>query len=164
MFNLNALKKISLSLILVFWLVPFSAFPLFAEEDEDLDQSTKDRKQQEKEQKKKDKKFNEEKVYRFMVDRSVLTLPLFMISLYVQGQLVEGKLRVAIQTKNSAARKLLDNEKLTIKGIVYPLALRMWEDGRPTNEDIRNFKIDCKSQLQQRYDELIQDVFIESIL
>ena len=99
-----------------------------------------------------------------MVDRSVLTLPLFMISLYVQGQLVEGKLRVAIQTKNSAARKLLDNEKLTIKGIVYPLALRMWEDGRPTNEDIRNFKIDCKSQLQQRYDELIQDVFIESIL
>ena len=49
-----------------------------AEEKED-DELTQERKAKEKEQKKRDKKFNEEKVYKFMVGRDVLPLPMFYI-------------------------------------------------------------------------------------
>lgn len=133
-------------------------------EEEELDDLAKERLEKEKEQKKRDKQFNEEKLYKFMVGRDVLTLPLFYISLYVKGKLVEGKLRVAIQTKSPAARRSLNPEKMAIKGIIYPLAVRMWEKGRPTSEDIRNFKIDAKAQLKIRYEELVKEVYIESIL
>jgi len=159
-------------LLLVLLAFSFSSVPpvnqLSAEEKEEEEEEEDDlaieRKEKEKEQKKRDKKFNEEKVYKFMVGRDVLTLPLFYISLYVKGQLVEGKLRVAIQTSGAAARRSLNPEKMAIKGIIYPLAVRMWEKGRPTSEDIRNFKIDAKAQLKLRYEDLVKEVYIESIL
>ena len=47
------------------------------EEEEELDDLAKERLEKEKEQKKRDKQFNEEKLYKFMVGRDVLTLPLF---------------------------------------------------------------------------------------
>ena len=99
-----------------------------------------------------------------MVGRDVLTLPLFYVSLYVKGRLVEGKLRVAIQTSSPAATRSLNVEKMALKGIIYPLAIRMWEKGRPTTNDIRNFKVDATKQLKIRYGDLIKEVFIESIL
>ena len=141
--------------------------PSMAAENDDRqeeDQLTKDRNAKEKAQKKRDKEFNEEKVYKFMVGRDVLTLPLFYVSLYVKGRLVEGKLRVAIQTSSPAATRSLNVEKMALKGIIYPLAIRMWEKGRPTTDDIINFKVDATKQLKIRYDDLIKEVFIESIL
>ena len=139
--------------------IPFS----MAEEKED-DELTQERKAKEKEQKKRDKKFNEEKVYKFMVGRDVLPLPMFYISLYVNGRLVEGKLRVAVQTSSPAARRSLNVEKNALRGIIYPLAIRMWENGRPSTEDIRDFKAEATSQLKTRFDDLVKEVFIESIL
>ncbi|MDG2286932.1 MAG: hypothetical protein P8N43_15615 [Alphaproteobacteria bacterium] len=130
-----------------------------AEDEEDLDQSTKDRKLKEKEQKKKDKKFNDDRVYRFMVGPDTLPIGPF---LYVRGQLVEGRLRIAIQAQNRQAKTTLEGEKWAINGIVYPLALRMWENGRPSTEDVLNFKTDTKTLLQRRYSEQVKDVFIES--
>lgn len=147
----------------------FLASPLVApawaqSDDEEQDQSTKDRKQKEKEQKKKDKRFNDDRLYRFMVGPDVLPVGPYTISLYVRGQLVEGKLRIATQAKDTQAKALLEGEKWVINGIVYPLALRMWENGRPTTEDIRNFKSDSKAQLQRRFAEQVKEVFIESIM
>ena len=89
------------------------------EEEEELDDLAKERLEKEKEQKKRDKQFNEEKLYKFMVGRDVLTLPLFYISLYVRGKLVEGKLR-SYSNKSPAARRSLNPEN-AIKGIIYPL-------------------------------------------
>jgi flagellar basal body-associated protein FliL len=158
-----------LKILLIVMAAAFSA-PIFAttvlaaEDEEDQDQSTKDRKQKEKEQKKKDKKFNDDRIYRFMVGPDVLPVGPFTISLYVRGQLVEGKLRVAIQARDNQAKSDLESDKWIIQGIVYPLALRMWENGRPTTEDIRNFKTDAKTQLARRFDEKIKEVFIESIM
>ncbi|MDA0341204.1 MAG: hypothetical protein O3B74_06355 [Proteobacteria bacterium] len=139
--------------------------PVYAASDqEEVDESTKDRKLKEKEQKKRDKKFNDDRLYRYMIGPDVLSVGPFTISLYVRGQLVEGRLRIAIQAKDRQAKSALENEKWAINGIVYPLALRMWENGRPKTEDIRNFKIDSRTQLQRRYRELVTDVFIESIM
>ena len=52
----------------------------------------------------------------------------------------------------------------SLRGIIYPLAIRMWENGRPTTEDIRNFKAEATAQLKTRFDDLVKEVFIESIL
>ena len=156
------LRILAVALVTSF-MVPAASLPVHAQ-DEDVDQSTKDRRAKEKEQRKSDKKFNEDKIYRFMVGPDVLPVGPYTISLYVRGQLVEGKLKIAILAKDSTAKNTLEGEKWAINGIVYPLALRMWENGRPTTEDIRNFKIDTKSQLQRRYDELIKEVFIVSIM
>jgi flagellar basal body-associated protein FliL len=163
---MTRLFKILLIVFAVALITPNTIGPAYAasDDDEDLDQSTKDRKLKEKEQKKKDKKFNDNRLYRFMVGPNVLSVGPFTISLYVRGQLVEGKLRIAILAKDTQAKSALEGEKWTINGIVYPLALRMWENGRPTTEDILNFKSDIKSQLQRRYTEQIEDVFIESIM
>ncbi len=133
-------------------------------DDEEVDASTKERQLKEKEQKKRDKKFNDDRLFRFMVGPSVLPVGPFTISLYVRGKLVEGKLRVAIQASDPNAKNVLEDEKWAINGIIYPLAVRMWEDGRPSTEDIINFKADSKKRLKRRFDELIEDVFIESIM
>jgi hypothetical protein len=158
------LKILSVVVLASFCAPAFVGPVLAATDEEDLDQSTKDRKQKEKEQKKKDKKFNDDRIYRFMVGPDVLPVGPFTISLYVRGQLVEGKLRIAIQAKDNQAKANLEGQKWVINGIIYPLALRMWENGRPTTEDIRNFKSDSKTQLQRRFAEQIKDVFIESIM
>lgn len=135
-----------------------------SDDDEGLNQSAKDRKPNEKEEKEKPKKFNENRLYRFMVGPDVLPVGPFRISLYVRGQLVVGNVRIAIQAKDPRAKSALEGEKHTIKGMVYLLALRMWENGRPTTEDILNFKSNVKSQLQKRYLKQVKDVFIVSIM
>ena len=114
-------KYFLLLLLFGFHLSTSVSFSL-AEEKED-DELTQEMKAKEKEQKKRDKKFNEEKVYKFMVGRDVLPLPMFYISLYVNGRLVEGKLRVAVQTSSPAARRSLNVDKNAMRGINYPLAI-----------------------------------------
>lgn len=162
---MTRILKILLVAISVSLCAPAFVAPVWAAEDEeDMDESTKDRKQKEKEQKKKDKKFNDDRMYRYMVGPDVLPVGPFTISLYVRGQLVEGKLRVAIQAKDNQAKSALEGEKWVINGIIYPLALRMWENGRPTTEDIRSFKADSTIQLQRRFAEQVKEVFIESIM
>jgi len=159
------MKDLAIVILASIFLAAPLAAPAWAQSDDaDQDQSTKDRKQKEKDQKKKDKKFNEDRIYRFMVGPNILPVGPYTISLYVRGQLVEGKLRVAIQAKDTQAKATLEGNKRVINGIVYPLALRMWENGRPTTEDIRNFKSDSKTQLQRRFAEQVEEVYIESIM
>src|SRR3546814_8732070 len=50
---------------------------------------------------------------------------------------------------------------MAVNGIVYPLAVRLFEQGRPSMEQIRAFKDDTRAQLSARYPDLIDDVFIE---
>jgi hypothetical protein len=137
---------------------------LAASGDDEQEQSTQERKLKEKEQRKKDKKFNDDRLYRFMVGPNILPVGPYTISFYLRGQLVVGKLKIAIQAKDPQAKSILKREKWVINGIVYPLALRMWENGRPTTEDIRNFKLDSKNQLKRRFAEQVEEVFIESIM
>lgn len=126
--------------------------------------STQERKAEEKAQAKRDKKFNREVMYRHVIGPNVLAIGPFSISLFVRGQPVEGKLRVAIQATSPTAKQSLEGDKWAVNGVVYPLAVRMFEQGRPSKDAIRTFKNDAREQLSQRYPDLIEDVFIESIL
>ncbi|NQW10993.1 MAG: hypothetical protein HQ481_14080 [Alphaproteobacteria bacterium] len=126
--------------------------------------STKDRKEQEKDQKKKDKKFNREILYRQAVGPNVLPLGPFTISLFVKGQPYETRIRVAVQAKSTEAKLALENDKWALNGIVYPLAVRLFENGRPNNDEIRAFKEDTYDQLSARYPNQIEEVFLESLI
>ena len=126
--------------------------------------STTDRKAAEKTQKKKDKEFNREILYRHSIGPKVLALGPYSISLFVRGQPLEARLRVAVQTSSEQARVQLEAQKMAMNGIVYPLAVRMFEGGRPSSEQIRAFKDDTRAQLAERYPNLIEEVFIESLI
>jgi hypothetical protein len=126
--------------------------------------STTERKQAEKQQKKKDKEFNRDIEYRRMIGPKVLALGPYSISLFVRGQPLEARLRVAVQMTTEQARVQLEAQKMAVNGIVYPLAVRLFEQGRPTTDQIRAFKDDTRTQLLQRYPDMIDEVFIESMI
>lgn len=125
--------------------------------------STEDRKIQEKQQRKKDKEFNREIQYRRVVGPKVLALGPYTVSLFVQGQPMEGRVRVAVQALTIPAKQQLEAQKWAVSGIVYPLTVRMFEQGRPTPKDIEAFKSSARDLLMRRYPDLIDDVFIESM-
>jgi hypothetical protein len=127
-------------------------------------ESTTERKQAEKQQKKKDKEFNRDILYRHAVGPRVLALGPYSISLFVRGQPVEGRLRVAVQMTSEQAKLTLEGQKMAVNGIVYPLAVRLFEQGRPSTAQIRTFKEDTRTQLLARYPDMIEDVFIESLI
>lgn len=126
--------------------------------------STTERKQAEKSQRKKDKEFNREILYRHAIGPKVLTLGPYSISLFVKGQPLEARLRVAVQTTNEQAKTTLEGQKMAVNGMVYPLAVRLFEHGRPNSEQIRAFKEDTRALLLQRYPDMIDEVYIESMI
>lgn len=127
-------------------------------------ESTKDRKEQEKVQEKKDKEFNREIQFRRVIGPKVLALGPYSVSLFVQGQPVEGRVRVAVQANSVSDKTTMDGQKWAINGIIYPLAVRMFESGRPTPTAIRDFKGSAYELLSKRYPGMVDEVFIESLI
>lgn len=126
--------------------------------------STKDRKEKEKERAKQHKEFNREIQYRRVVGPKVLPIGPFAISLFVNGQPMEARIRVAIQAVSEQAKATLDGQKWAVNGIVYPLAVRLFENGRPDREQIELFKMEAQTQLSERYPDMVEGVFIESLI
>ncbi|MEQ8585062.1 MAG: hypothetical protein RLO01_13655 [Thalassobaculaceae bacterium] len=126
--------------------------------------STRERKEEEKETRKAHKQFNREIQYRRVVGPRVLPIGPFSISVFVNGQPLEARIRVAIQAATEQAKATLDGQKWAINGIVYPLAVRLYEKGRPNREQIELFKMEAQTQLSARYPEMIDEVFIESLI
>ena len=71
---------------------------------------------------------------------------------------------MAVQATSELARNQLDAEKNAVNGIVYPLAVRLFEQGRPSKEQLRIFKEDTRDKLAERYPTLVDEVFIESMI
>jgi hypothetical protein len=159
----NLLRVASILVVSALVLVPIGAAfvsPAHASEAE----STKDRKEQDKVQKKKDKEFNREIQFRQVIGPKVLALGPYSVSLFVQGQPVEGRVRVAVQAKSVSDKTTMDAQKWAINGIIYPLAVRMFESGRPTPSSIRDFKGSAYELLSKRYPGMVDEVFIESLI
>lgn len=126
--------------------------------------STKERKEEQKQRDKEHKQFNREIQYRRVVGPNVLPIGPFSISVFVNGQPLEARIRVAIEAKDVQAKTTLDAQKWAVNGIVYPLAVRLYENGRPNREQIELFKMEAQTQLSERYPDLVQAVYIESLI
>lgn len=123
-----------------------------------------DRAKKDKAQEKKDKEFNRDIQYRHVIGPDVLPLGPFTVSLYVNGRLTEHRIRVALQTTDQEKKTLLENAKTQLLGIVYPLCLRLFENGRPSTSDILLFKADVEKNVTSRFKDSLKGVFIESVL
>lgn len=139
--------------------VPILSAPALAETD-----STKERKEEQKQRDKEHKQFNREIQYRRVVGPNILPIGPFSISVFVQGQPLEARLRVAIEAKDVQAKTTLDAQKWAVNGIVYPLAVKLYENGRPNREQIELFKMEAQTQLSERYPDMVQAVYIESLI
>ena len=138
---------------------PMLSAPALAETE-----STKERKEEQKQRDKEHKQFNREIQYRRVIGPNVLPIGPFSISVFVQGQPLEARLRVAIEAKDLQAKTALDAQKWAVNGIVYPLAVKLYEQGRPNREQIELFKAEAQTQLSARYPDMVQAVYIESLI
>lgn len=138
---------------------PILSAPVLAETS-----STTERKEEQKQRDKEHKQFNREIQYRRVIGPNVLAIGPFSISVFVKGQPLEARLRVAIEAKDVQAKTALDAQKWAVNGIVYPLAVKLYEQGRPDREQIELFKMEAQTQLSQRYPDMVQAVYIESLI
>lgn len=150
-------------LLAMVFAMPVAVMPSGAVAQEETS-STRERKEEEKARRKEHKQFNREIQYRRVVGPRVLPIGPFSISLFVNGQPLEARIRVAIQAVTEQAKATLDGQKWAVNGIVYPLAVRLYENGRPTREQIELFKMEAQTQLSARYPDMIEEVFIESLI
>lgn len=123
-----------------------------------------ERQQKDKAQRKKDKAFNRDISYRHTIGPDVLPLGPFTISLYIDGRLTEHRLRVALQAIDTTKKTELENAKTQLYGIVYPLCLKLFENGRPSSSDVLAFKAQVQKNVSTRFKDSLKEVFIESIL
>lgn len=155
------MTRISLAAVLLALVVggaPMLTAPASAETS-----STKERKEEQKQRDKEHKQFNREIQYRRVVGPNVLPIGPFSISVFVKGQPLEARIRVAIEAADVQAKTALDAQKWAVNGIVYPLAVKLYEHGRPNREQIELFKAEAQTQLSERYPDAIQGVYIESL-
>ncbi|WP_028794153.1 hypothetical protein [Thalassobaculum salexigens] len=138
---------------------PILSAPVLAETS-----STKERKEEQKQRDKEHKQFNREIQYRRVVGPNVLPIGPFSISVFVKGQPLEARLRVAIEAKDVQAKTALDAQKWAVNGIVYPLAVKLYEQGRPNRDQIELFKMEAQTQLSERYPDMVEAVYIESLI
>ena len=120
--------------------------------------------QKEKDQREKNKEFNRDIIYQNAVGPDVLPLGPFTISLYVDGLLIEHRVKVALQAVNTAKKDELEEAKTLLFGIVYPLCLKLFENGRPSSSDILAFKAQVRKNVSNRFKGALKDVYIASVL
>ncbi|MEO9904167.1 hypothetical protein [Nisaea sp.] len=123
-----------------------------------------ERAQRDKDQRKKDKKFNRDITYRHAIGPDVLPLGPFTISLYIDGRLTEHRLKVALQATDTAKKNELEAAKTQLYGIVYPLCLKLFENGRPSSSDILAFKAQVQKNVSTRFKDSLKGVYIASVL
>lgn len=160
---MNRTSLLAAMLALLVAATPFATLPAGAAGQEETS-STKERKEEEKQRRKEHKQFNREIQYRRVVGPKVLPIGPFSISVFVKGQPLEARLRVAIEAISETAKATLDGQKWAVNGIVYPLAVKLFENGRPDREQIELFKMEAQTQLSQRYPDMIEAVYIESMI
>lgn len=116
------------------------------------------------EKSKKRKKKSGEIQYQHVVGANVLSIGPYSVQTEVDGRRVEGRVSLGIETKDVAAKGRLQDAKQAIHGIVYPLALRLYERGRPTQQGILEFKAQTLEKLTARFGDSVVDVYIKDML
>ena len=120
--------------------------------------------QKEQDQQGKNREFNRDIMYWQAIGPDVLPLGPFTISLYVDGRVIEHRLKVALQAVDTVKKDELEAAKTLLYGIVYPLCLKLFENGRPSSSDILAFKAQVRKNVSNRFKNTLEDVYIASVL
>src|SRR6185436_12253339 len=71
----------------------------------------------------------------------------FTVTNYQGGQFYEGRVSIAIEAVDTQARGVIWSNKQLVNGIIQPLAVKLFEQGRPTPSRIETFKKEAGAKL-----------------
>jgi hypothetical protein len=80
------------------------------------------------------------------------------------GQTFEGRVTVAVEAKDVPARQMLWGNKQLVNGILFPLAVKLFEGGRPTPSSVESFKKEAQAALDARFKGQIKGVYVKDVM
>ncbi|MBM3534002.1 MAG: hypothetical protein FJX60_13305 [Alphaproteobacteria bacterium] len=113
---------------------------------------------------KKKKKGSDELTYERKLPPNFAPFGPFTVTNYQGGQFFEGRVSIAIEAVDVPARGIIWSNKQLVNGIIQPLAVKLFEQGRPTPSRIETFKKDASARLEARFKDKIKSVYVREVM
>jgi len=115
-------------------------------------------------QEKKKKKGGDEMTYERKLPPNYAPFGPFTVTNYQGGQFFEGRVSIAIEAVDVPARGVIWSNKQLVNGIIQPLAVKLFEQGRPTPSRIETFKKEASAKLEARFKDKIKSVYVREVM
>ncbi len=115
-------------------------------------------------EKKKKKGLETEMTYERKLPANFAPFGPYTVTNYQSGQLFEGRVSIAIEAVDVPARGVIWSNKQLVNGIIQPLAVKLFEQGRPTPSRIETFKKEAGAKLDQRFKDKIKSIFVREVM
>lgn len=115
-------------------------------------------------EKKKKKGLETEMTYERKLPANFAPFGPYTVTNYQSGQFFEGRVSIAIEAVDTQARGVIWSNKQLVNGIIQPLAVRLFEQGRPTPSRIETFKKEAGAKLDARFKDKIKSIFVREVM
>jgi len=88
----------------------------------------------------------------------------YTVTNYQGGQFFEGRVSIAIEAIDVPARGVIWQNKQLVNGILQPLAVKLFEQGRPTPSRIETFKKEAGAKLDARFKDKIKMIYVREVM
>ncbi|MBI1774332.1 MAG: hypothetical protein HYR63_03200 [Proteobacteria bacterium] len=119
---------------------------------------------QAEETKKKRKDLSTEQTYERKLPETYAPFGPYTIRNLQDGKIFEGRVTVSVEAINSSARQMLWGNKPLVNGILFPLAVKLFEGGRPTPSRVEGFKKEAQTALDARFKGQIKGVYVKDVM
>jgi hypothetical protein len=116
------------------------------------------------EEKKKKKSADQEATYERKLPANFAPFGPYTVTNYQGGQFFEGRVSIAIEAQDVVARGVIWQNKQLVNGIIQPLAIKLFEQGRPTPSRIEAFKKEAGFKLDQRFKDKILAIYVKDVM
>lgn len=115
-------------------------------------------------QEKKKKKGGDEMTYERKLPPNFAPFGPYTVTNYQAGQFFEGRVSIAIEAIDVTARGVIWQNKQLVNGIIQPLAVKLFEQGRPTPSRIETFKKEAGARLDARFKDKIKMIYVREVM
>jgi hypothetical protein len=88
----------------------------------------------------------------------------YYVTNYQGGNFFEGRVSIAIEAIDVPARSVVWSNKPLVNGILQPLAVKLFEQGRPTPSRVEAFKKEAAKQLDARFKDKIKGIYVREVM
>ncbi|MSP47740.1 MAG: hypothetical protein EXQ95_00275 [Alphaproteobacteria bacterium] len=115
-------------------------------------------------EKKKKKGLETEMTYERKLPPNFAPFGPYTVTNYQGGQFFEGRVSIAIEAIDVPARGVIWSNKQLVNGILQPLAVKLFEQGRPTPSRIETFKKEVGAKLDIRFKDKIKSIYVKEVM
>ena len=115
-------------------------------------------------QEKKKKKGGDEMTYERKLPANFAPFGPYTVTNYQEGKFFEGRVSIAIEAIDVTARGVIWQNKQLVNGIIQPLAVKLFEQGRPTPSRIETFKKEAGARLDARFKDKIKTIYVREVM